>query len=31
MFRETGMTKLLEIRDLEDLTDEWVRDQLKLT
>merc|ERR1711892_1514188 len=31
LVKETGMTKLLEIRDLEDLTDEWVRDQLKLT
>merc|ERR1711910_290381 len=30
LVKETGMTKLLEVRDLEDLTDEWIRDQLKL-
>eukprot|EP00092_Neocalanus_flemingeri_P001930 GFUD01002061.1.p1 GENE.GFUD01002061.1~~GFUD01002061.1.p1 ORF type:complete len:142 (+),score=56.47 GFUD01002061.1:126-551(+) len=30
LVKETGMTKLLEVRDMEDLTEEWVKDQLKL-
>merc|ERR1712037_363954 len=31
LVRETKMTRLLEVRDLEDLTEEWVKKTLKLT
>jgi len=31
LVRETKMTRLLEVRDLEDLTEEWVKKTLKLS
>ena len=27
---ETGMTKVVEVRDMDDFTEDWVREQLKL-